>query len=240
MLHRPVVGSAGTASARRRFGPFPADPRFSELRALAPPRGFPTGLHPPAHGRPRRPARTCNGAGRANPRFRRSSAAHAQGRRRALLLAHLRSRRSCSTGELLRTPADPGRLSVRTGGKASIPNPRRGRVAAGAGHAVPWSFVLDVAPVASATGTDMSDAAAHAFNRDERCRLSAQVRLVARKRIDAGSEALEALRGVARKRPGDPDSFKAVVVPAGSCCGFGNVGVWQAGQWVNSSARSSA
>ena len=79
MLRRPVVGSAGTASAGPRSGLFPADPGFPGLRARVPPRGFPTGLGLP------RPAWTCNGAGKAAPRSRRSSAVHAQGRRRPFL-----------------------------------------------------------------------------------------------------------------------------------------------------------
>ena len=83
----------------------------------------------------------------------------------------------------------------------------------------------------------MSDAVTHAFERNERYRLSGQVWLVARKGIDTGSEAFETLRGVARRRSADPDSFMAVVVPAGSYCGFGNVAVWQ---WANSGRRSSA
>ena len=96
---------------------------------------------------------------------------------------------------------------------------------------------MDVFLVASTTGTDISDTVTHAFERNERYRLSGQVWLVARKGIDTSSEAFEALRGVARKRSADPDSFMAVVVPTGSYYGFGNVAIWQ---WVNSRRRSSA
>ena len=71
----------------------------------------------------------------------------------------------------------------------------------------------------------MSDTVTRAFERNELYRLSGQVWLVARKGIDTGSEAFETLRGVARRRSADPDSFMAVAVPAGSCCGFGNKSV---------------
>lgn len=53
----------------------------------------------------------------------------------ALLLVRLRSRSSCGAGELLRMPPDPVRL-MRTGGRASIPNPLQGCVTAVAGYAI--------------------------------------------------------------------------------------------------------
>lgn len=55
----------------------------------------------------------------------------------ALPLVRLWSRWPRGAGELLRMPPDPVRLSMRTGGRASIPNPLQGGVTAVAGYAMP-------------------------------------------------------------------------------------------------------
>ena len=89
--------------------------------------GLPASLRPVPCGCPQRPVWTSGEAGRLICRSRRSPIPHAEGGRRALLLAHLQSHLSCGTCEPLPTPSDPdpsatGSCWLRASGTSKLPS----------------------------------------------------------------------------------------------------------------------